>query len=146
MVTMLHGVMWVCLCIPGHIQCSCSTVMPLLCIPLSELVSFAFSTIPICPFLIQRIFHLLVIVYKCHCYYTCIFSLDNPYSIQPCSHKESGLKVTIEHRSTSIANTSVSLTSLSTQEALNFVFERVSPDHTLAEVRSSRRSLRQQPA
>ena len=29
-------------------------------IPLSELVSCAFSTIPICPFLIQRIFHSLV--------------------------------------------------------------------------------------
>ena len=58
-VTMLHGVMWVCLCIPGHIHCSCSTVMALLCIPLSELVSFAFSTIPICPFLIPRIFQIL---------------------------------------------------------------------------------------
>ena len=33
-----------------------------LCISLSELVSCAFSTIPICPFLIQRIFHSLVIV------------------------------------------------------------------------------------
>ena len=31
-----------------------------LCIALSELVSCAFSTIPICPFLIQRIFHSLV--------------------------------------------------------------------------------------
>ena len=31
-----------------------------LCISLSELVSCAFSTIPICPFLIQRIFHSLV--------------------------------------------------------------------------------------
>ena len=31
-----------------------------LCISLSELVSCAFSTIPICPFLIPRIFHLLV--------------------------------------------------------------------------------------
>ena len=30
---------------------------------LSELVSCAFSTIPICPFLIQRIFHLLVHTY-----------------------------------------------------------------------------------
>ena len=29
-----------------------------LCISLSELVSCAFSTIPICPFLIPRIFHL----------------------------------------------------------------------------------------
>ena len=48
---MLHSVTWVCLCIPGHIHCSCSTVMGLLCIPLSELVSIAFSTIPICPFL-----------------------------------------------------------------------------------------------
>ena len=33
-----------------------------LCISLSELVSCAFSTIPICPFLIQSIFHLLVTV------------------------------------------------------------------------------------
>ena len=29
---------------------------------ISELVSCAFSTIPICPFLIQRIFHSLVII------------------------------------------------------------------------------------
>ena len=62
-VTMLHSVMRVCLCIPGHIHCSCSTVMALLCIPLSKLVSFAFSTIPICPFLIPRISHLLVYIY-----------------------------------------------------------------------------------
>ena len=62
---MLHSVMWVSLCIPGHIHCSCSTVMALLCIPLSELVSFAFSTIPICPFLILSIFHLLIYVYIC---------------------------------------------------------------------------------
>ena len=55
-VTMLHSVMWMCLCIPGHIHCSCSTVMALLCIPVSELVSFVFSTTPICLFLIQRIF------------------------------------------------------------------------------------------
>ena len=33
-----------------------------LCISLSELVSCAFSTIPICPFLIPRIFHLLVYI------------------------------------------------------------------------------------
>ena len=33
-----------------------------ICISLSELVSCAFSTIPICPFLIQRIFHSLVII------------------------------------------------------------------------------------
>ena len=46
-ITMLHSVMWVCLCIPGYIHCSCSTVMALLCIPVSELVSFAFSAIPI---------------------------------------------------------------------------------------------------
>ena len=32
------------------------------CISLSELVSCAFSTIPICPFLIQRIFHSLVYI------------------------------------------------------------------------------------
>ena len=31
-----------------------------ICISLSDLVSCAFSTIPICPFLIQRIFHSLV--------------------------------------------------------------------------------------
>ena len=31
--------------------------MALLCIPVSELVSCTFSTIPICPFLILRIFH-----------------------------------------------------------------------------------------
>ena len=35
-----------------------------LCISLSELVSCAFSTIPICPFLIQRIFHSLVLLYN----------------------------------------------------------------------------------
>ena len=48
---MLHGVisMWVCLCIPGYIHCSCSTVMALLCKPVSELVSFAFSIIPVRP-------------------------------------------------------------------------------------------------
>ena len=55
--------MWVCLCIPRHIHCSCNTVMALSCIPLSQLVSFAFSTIPICPFLIQRIFCLLVLIH-----------------------------------------------------------------------------------
>ena len=55
-VTMLHGVMWGCLSIPGHIHCSCSTAIG---IPVSEFVSFALSTIPTCPFLIQRIFHLL---------------------------------------------------------------------------------------
>ena len=47
----LHCVMWVCLCSTRHIHCSGSTVMALLCIPVSELVSFAFSTIQICPFL-----------------------------------------------------------------------------------------------
>ena len=57
-VTMLHSVMWVCLCIPGHIHYSYSTIMALLCIPLSEHVSFAFS---ICPILIQRIFS-----FTCH--------------------------------------------------------------------------------
>ena len=39
-VTRLHSVMWVCLCIPRHIHCSCSTVMALSCIPLSQLVSY----------------------------------------------------------------------------------------------------------
>ena len=51
-----------CLCFPRHIHSSCSTVIVLLCIQVSELVSCTFSTIPgpICPFLIKRIFHLLV--------------------------------------------------------------------------------------
>ena len=40
-----------------HSHSSCSTVMVLLCIPVSELVSCTFSTIPICPF---EFFHLLV--------------------------------------------------------------------------------------
>ena len=44
-----------CLCFPRHIHCSCSTAMALLCTPVSELVSCTFSTISICPFLIQRI-------------------------------------------------------------------------------------------
>ena len=57
-VTRLHSVMWVCLCFPRHIHSSWSTVMALLCIPVPRLVSCTFSTIPICPFLIQR--HLLV--------------------------------------------------------------------------------------
>ena len=34
-----------CLCFPRHIHCSCSTVMALLCTPVSELVSCTFSTI-----------------------------------------------------------------------------------------------------
>ena len=34
--------------------------MALSCIPVPRLVSCTFSTIPICPFLIQRFFHLLV--------------------------------------------------------------------------------------
>ena len=50
-----------------------------LCISLSELVSCAFSTIPICPFLIPRIFHLLV-------YYTCTWKIMCPAHKQ----KESG--------------------------------------------------------
>ena len=39
----------------------CTSIV--LCISLSELVSCAFSTIPICPFLIPRIFHLLVYIW-----------------------------------------------------------------------------------
>ena len=31
---------------PRHIHCSCSTVMALLCTPVSELVSCTFATIP----------------------------------------------------------------------------------------------------
>ena len=48
--------MWVCLCFPRHIHSSWSTVMALLCIPIPRLVYCTFSTIPICPFLVQRIF------------------------------------------------------------------------------------------
>ena len=57
-----------CLCFPRHIHSSCSTVMALLCIPVSELVSCTFSTIPICPFLIQRIFSFTCL----HSFFTCI--------------------------------------------------------------------------
>ena len=60
----LLPVMWVHICIPRHIHCSCSTAMGQrsidVCIPVTKLVSCAFSPIPICPFLIQRIFRLLV--------------------------------------------------------------------------------------
>ena len=49
-VTRLHHVMWVCFCFPRHIHGSCSTVMALLYLPVSELVSCTFSTIPTCPF------------------------------------------------------------------------------------------------
>ena len=45
--------------------------MALLCIPVSELVSCTFSTIPICPFLIQRIFSFTCL----HSYFTCIQQL-----------------------------------------------------------------------
>ena len=55
-ITRLNSVMWVCLCFPRHIHSSWSTVMALLCIPVPRLVSCTFSTIPICPFLIQIIF------------------------------------------------------------------------------------------
>ena len=41
---------------------ACSTVMGLLCIPLSELVSFAFSTIPIIYYVPFEFFHLLVAI------------------------------------------------------------------------------------
>ena len=43
---------------------------------LSELVSCTLSTIPICPFLIQRIFHLLVILYT-SMYTMCLIAPDN---------------------------------------------------------------------
>ena len=46
----------------------------LLCISLSELVSCAFSTIPIYPFIIQRIFHSLVyILYTCMLHCVCMY-------------------------------------------------------------------------
>ena len=46
-------------------------------IPVSELVSSAFSTIPICPFLIQRIFSFtcLLSFFTCLQQIACIFSL-----------------------------------------------------------------------
>ena len=40
----------------------------IICVSLSDLVSCAFSTIPICPFLIQRIFHSLVYIGLAHYY------------------------------------------------------------------------------
>ena len=67
-VTRLHSVMWVCLCFPRHIHSSWSTLMARLCIPVPRLVSCTFSTIPICPFLIQRIFALTCL----HSFFTCI--------------------------------------------------------------------------
>ena len=36
----IHSVIWVCLCCPRHIYSSYRPVMTLLCIPVSELVSF----------------------------------------------------------------------------------------------------------
>ena len=75
----LLPVMWMFLCIQGTstayevLQWCKHTV---LCISLSQLVSCAFSTIPICPFLIQRIFHSLVptlfllVRNKLHVYYS----------------------------------------------------------------------------
>ena len=71
---MLHSVMWVCLCIPGHIHCSCSTVMALLRIPISELVSFAFST--------MSLFRIFVYIYEFDgvpdtlLSYVCVFPAD----------------------------------------------------------------------
>ena len=50
--------MWACLCIPRYIHCKVYVAHRHT--PMSRLVSCSFSTIPICPFLIQRIFHLLV--------------------------------------------------------------------------------------
>ena len=66
-----------CLCFPRHIHSSCSTVMALLCIPVSELVSCTCSTIPICPFLIHS--------FTClHSFFTCIQQLFS-YSLQSTS-------------------------------------------------------------
>ena len=49
-----------------------------LCIALSKLISCAFSTIPICPFLIQRIFHSLVyICIKAHVKFNIAIRLIN---------------------------------------------------------------------
>ena len=47
-----------------------------LCISLSELVSCAFSTIPICPFLIPRIFHLLVL-FLAEVYTWCMITVNS---------------------------------------------------------------------
>ena len=60
-----------CLCFPRHIHSSCNAVMALLCIPVSKLVSCAFSTIPICPFSIQRIFSFTCL----HSFFTCVQQL-----------------------------------------------------------------------
>ena len=46
-VTGIIPVLCGCVCIPKHIHCLCRTAMALLCIPVSELISFALSTIPI---------------------------------------------------------------------------------------------------
>ena len=58
-----------------------------LCISLSELVSCAFSTIPICPFLIQRIFHSLGKLESHYCYnieslWSSIFARENILLLQ----------------------------------------------------------------
>ena len=46
--------MWACLCIPRYIHCK--VLVAHRHTPMFQLVSCSFSTIPICPFLIQRIF------------------------------------------------------------------------------------------
>ena len=55
------------------------------CIPVSELVSCAFSTIPICPFLIQRIFSFTCLhSLTCfHVYYTIVNQLETELTHDP---------------------------------------------------------------
>ena len=67
----------VCLCFPRHIHSSWSTVTALLCIPVPRLVSCTFSTIPICPFLIQRIFSFTCL----HPFFTCIQQITCSYML-----------------------------------------------------------------
>ena len=62
-IKLLPGFSVRCGCVPAFqdtFTVACGTLMALLSILVSKLVSFAFSTIPICPFLIPQIFHLLV--------------------------------------------------------------------------------------
>ena len=60
----LLPVMWVFLCIPRHIHCLHSVMH----ISLSELVSCAFSTIPICPFFNSKNFSFTCL----HSFFTCL--------------------------------------------------------------------------
>ena len=51
-ITVLHE-QWVCLCIPRHIHCSCSTVMHIAMYTSIQTCLRTFSTIPICHYFLQ---------------------------------------------------------------------------------------------